>query len=204
MTQVKICGLTREEDVAAACELGAAVLGFNFVADSPRRISVSRARVLGAWVRPGVLRAGVFTSEDRDEIARAVGEVPLDVAQLHRRVTREDVERLPAAVIPAVRVEAGRGGLPEPAVLARCRSILWDSSGGRGRVADWTLVEDAGPLAVPVFLAGGLDPENVGDVIRRLRPAGVDVASGVESAPGVKDRCKLERFFEAVKEADSG
>jgi phosphoribosylanthranilate isomerase len=107
-------------------------------------------------------------------------------------------------VVPAVRLEDGRGGLPSPEILARCRSILWDSSGGKGRVADWSLVEAAGPVSVPVYVAGGLDAGNVGEVIRRLRPAGVDVASGVESRPGIKDRRRLERFFEAVREADRG
>jgi phosphoribosylanthranilate isomerase len=202
MTAVKICGLTREEDVEAAAELGAEILGFNFVTSSPRRISVSRARALAAAAPVDILRAGVFTTEDRREIARTVGEVPLQVVQLHRRVTPEDVEALPAAVMPAVRIEEGRAGLPPADILARCRSVLWDSSAGMGRAPDWSLIEDAAALPVPVFVAGGLDPENVGEVIRRLRPSGVDVASGIESAPGIKDRRKLERFFAAVREAD--
>ncbi len=204
MTQVKICGLTREEDVAAACELGAAILGFNFAPGSPRRISAARARTISGAAPAGVLRAGVFTDAGRDEIARAADEAGLQIVQIHRQVTLEDVEELPAQVVPAVRTEAGRGGLPPAAVLARCRSVLWDSSGGRGRVADWGLVEEAGALPVPVFVAGGLDADNVGEVIRRLRPAGVDVASGVEIAPGIKARGRLERFFEAVREADRG
>ncbi len=202
MTEVKICGLTREEDVAAACELGAAILGFNFVPGSPRRIAAARARAIAAMAPAAALRAGVFAAAGREEIERVVAEVGLQIVQLHRPVTAEDVEGLRARVVPAVRMEAGRDALPDAAVLARCRSVLWDSSGGRGRVADWSLVEGAGPMPVPVYVAGGLDPDNVGDVIRRLRPAGVDVASGVESAPGVKDRAKLERFFEAVREAD--
>jgi len=202
MTAVKICGLTREEDVEAAAELGAEILGFNFVASSPRRVSVSRARALAAAAPTDILRAGVFATEDRTEIARTAEEGSLQVVQLHRRVTREDVETLPAAVMPAVRIEEGRASLPPADILARCRSILWDSSVGRGRVPDWSLIESPAALPVPVFLAGGLDPENVGDVIRRLRPSGVDVASGIESAPGIKDRRKLERFFAAVREAD--
>jgi len=204
MTEVKICGLTREEDVAAACELGAAILGFNFVKGSPRRISVARARAIAAAAPPETLRAGVFADVPREEIARAIEGAGLQIVQLHRRVSSEDVRELSAQIVPAVRLEAGRGGLPDASVLARCRAVLWDSSGGRGRVADWSRVEEAGPLPVPVHVAGGLDPDNVGEVIRRLRPAGVDVASGVESAPGVKDRGKLERFFEAVREADRG
>jgi len=204
MTAVKICGLTRAEDVTAAVALGAAILGFNFVESSPRRISWSHARELAAAIPSGIPRAGIFAEGPRSDIARAIAEAGLQIVQVHRSLTREDVEELEAAVIPAVRVEAGRAGLPPAEVLTKCRALLWDSSGGRGREPDWTLVEEAGPLPVPVFLAGGLDPDNVGDVIRRLRPAGVDVASGVERAPGIKDRGKLERFFQAVREADRG
>ncbi len=204
MTEVKICGLTRAEDVAAACELGAAILGFNFVPSSPRRISAARARAIGAAAPPETLRAGVFDDAGPEEIARAIDQADLQIVQLHRRVTSEDIDALSDRVVPAVRMEAGRGGLPPEEVLARCRWVLWDSSGGRGLAADWDMVDRAGPLPVPVYVAGGLDPENVRDVIRRLRPAGVDVASGVESAPGIKDRRKLERFFQAVREADGG
>jgi phosphoribosylanthranilate isomerase len=202
MTAVKICGLTREEDVAAACELGASILGFNFAAGSPRRISIERAREICAAAPRHVARAGVFATESRDVVARAVREVALRVVQLHRRISGEDLEGLEADVVPAVTVEAGRAGLPPREVLARCRAVLWDSSSGRGLAPDWATLERVGPLPIPTFIAGGLDPDNVGAAIRRLRPYGVDVASGVESAPGVKDRGKLERFFEAVLDAD--
>jgi phosphoribosylanthranilate isomerase len=202
MTEVKICGLTRSEDVAAACELGASILGFNFAASSPRRLTIGRAREISAVAPAHVLRAGVFATESRDEVARAVREVALQLVQLHRPVLENDLGELGAGVVPAVLVEAGREGLPPEGILARCRAVLWDSSVGRGRSPDWAALERAGALPVPTFVAGGLDPENVGEVIRRLRPAGVDVASGVESAPGVKDHRKLERFFEAVREAD--
>lgn len=204
MTAVKICGLTRAQDVAAAAELGAAILGFNFVEASLRRISTALGRELVGSAPEGVLRAGVFAEAGRTEVGRTIAALGLQVVQLHRTVTRDDVETLGAGIMPAIRLETGRAGLPPSDVLARCRGLLWDSSAGQGRVADWALVETAGPLPVPVFVAGGLDADNVGDVIRRLRPAGVDVASGVERAPGIKDRGKLERFFEAVREADRG
>ncbi len=202
MTCVKICGLTRGEDVAAACELGAEILGFNFVASSPRRLTIARAREISSEAPPGVLRAGVFATESNDEVGRAVQEVALSIVQLHRPIRGEDLEGLDVGVVPAVPVEAGRAGLPPAPILARCRAVLWDSSAGRGRPPDWTVLERVGLLPVPAFVAGGLDPDNVGEVIRRLRPHGVDVASGVESAPGIKDRRKLERFFEAVRRAD--
>lgn len=202
MTQVKICGLTRPEDVAAACELGAAILGFNFVAESPRRLTLERAREIASEAPAGLVRAGVFATEPRDEIARLAREVDLQVVQLHRPVRADDLDAFGAEVVPAVPVETGRDGLPADRILARCRAVLWDSSTGRGRTPDWAALERIGPLPVPVFVAGGLDPENVGEIVRRFRPDGVDVASGVESAPGIKDRRKLERFFAAVREAD--
>ena len=202
MTLVKICGLTREEDVAAACELGASILGFNFVAGSPRRVTPRRARAISASVPAGVVRAGVFAEGAREEIAKAVRDAALRIAQLYYPVALGDLETLGAEVVAVVPVEAGAGGLPPTPILERCRAVLWDSSEGRGRPPDWSILERVGPLPVPTFVAGGLDPDNVGEVIRRLRPDGVDVASGVESAPGVKDRARLERFFQAVREAD--
>ena len=202
MTAVKICGLTRTEDVAAACELGASILGFNFVAASPRRLTVERARAISAETPASVLRAGVFATETREQVGQTVREVRLQVVQLHRPVRAEDLQELGAGVVAVVPVEAGAGGLPPASILARGHAVLWDSSEGRGRHPDWTALERVGRLPVPSIVAGGLDPENVGEVIRRLRPDGVDVASGVENAPGVKDRRKLERFFQAVREAD--
>ena len=202
MTAVKICGLTREEDVAAACELGASILGFNFVASSPRRVSAARARAIGEAAPTHVLRAGVFATEPRNEVACAVREVSLGIVQLHRAVCSDDLEAFGARIVAAIPVEAGPGGLPPVEILRRCRAVLWDSSAGRGRSPDWTALMSFGRLPIPSFLAGGLDADNVGEVIRRLRPDGVDVASGVEISPGIKDRRKLERFLEAVREAD--
>src|SRR6185436_15412429 len=94
MTEVKICGLTRSEDVLAACELGASILGFNFVAASPRRLSIGRAREISAAAPATVLRAGVFATESRDEVVRAVREIALQLVQLHRPVCEEDLEGL--------------------------------------------------------------------------------------------------------------
>ncbi len=197
MTAVKICGLTRREDVEAAVALGADLLGFNFVESSPRRISLERARELAAGVPPEARRVGVFAEESRAAIASAIAEAELDLVQLHRHVTTDDLAWCRVPIIAAV------AGEPPPRnVLERLFAILWDSSTGRGAVGDWSLLASRRALPVRQFLAGGLDPDNVGDAIRRLRPEGVDVASGVESAPGIKDADRLERFFAAVREAD--
>jgi phosphoribosylanthranilate isomerase len=202
MTAVKICGLTRAEDVAAACALGAAYVGFNFAAASPRRVTLEAARDLAAASAPGVLRVGVFVAEDAEAIARAVQAARLDLVQLHRRLTEEDVVASPVPIIAVARPSGGAFAVPRHDLLVRCHAVLFDPSEGTGAPLDPARIEEAS-WPVPVLVAGGLTPETVGEVIRRLRPAGVDVASGVESAPGVKDRARLEAFFGAVKEADS-
>jgi len=202
MTAVKICGLTRPEDVEAACALGAAYVGFNFVASSPRRTTRLHARDLKSICPPGVLRVGVFADEDWALIRGAVGMLELDLVQLHRRLTEEEVASSPVPVIAVARPSGGSFAVPRHDILVRCHAVLFDPSEGSGTALDPDRIEEAS-WPVPVIVAGGLTPDTVGDVIRRLRPAGVDVASGVESAPGVKDRGKLERFFAAVREADA-
>jgi len=200
-TAVKICGLMRSEDVKLACELGAAYVGFNFAAGSPRRLDLDRAGELADAVSPGVLRVGVFRGEDLATIRSAVERCRLELVQLHRRLTVEDIARLPVPVLGVARMEGGALRAPAPDLLSRCHALLVDPSEGTGTELDVALVDSSG-WSVPIFLAGGLTPENVGATVRRLRPAGVDVATGVESAPGVKDPARLERFIAAVEEAD--
>lgn len=205
MTDVKICGLTREEDVRAACELGAAYVGFNFSARSARRVPSGQARRLAA-AAPRARRVGVFVDESYDDISRAVGEASLDLVQIHRPLTAEDLARVGVPVLAVA--HAGRAEeVPPAALLERCAGILFDSTspaapGGTGVVFDWSeLTGRSWP--VPLFVAGGLDASNVRESIARTRPAAVDVASGVEASPGVKDRAKLEKFFAAVRDADA-
>jgi phosphoribosylanthranilate isomerase len=202
MTAIKICGLTRAEDVVVACGLGAAYVGFNFAAASPRRIAPATARELASACMPGVLKVGVFMDEDAGTIARAVEAGSLDLVQLHRRLTEEDVEASPVPVIAVARSSGGAFAVPRREILVRCHAVLFDPSEGAAVPIDPARIEEAS-WPVPALVAGGLTPETVGAVIRSLRPAGVDVASGVESTPGVKDRGKLERFFVAVREADA-
>jgi phosphoribosylanthranilate isomerase len=208
LTEIKICGLTRPEDVALACELGARWLGFNFAAESPRRVGLDRARelALASLASPGTGRVGVFVRESLDEIRGAVDAASLDAVQLHRELRPEDLDEIPRPVFAVVRVAGAPLDVPGPVFLERCRALLFDAAvpsanGGTGRAFDWSLLEGR-RWPVPFFLAGGLTPENVGAAVARLRPAGVDVASGVESAPGIKDRARMRRFFEAVREAD--
>lgn len=205
MTDVKVCGLTREEDVRAACALGAAYVGFNFSALSPRRVPPARARSLAAAAR-GALRVGVFVDESYREIEGAVADVPLDLVQIHRPFVADDLKHVGARMLAVVR--AGRDEeIPSADLLRRCAGILFDSStdtggGGTGVPFDWSLL-DGRSWPVPLFVAGGLHAANVADAISRTRPTAVDVASGVEASPGVKDLAKMELFFAAVREADA-
>jgi phosphoribosylanthranilate isomerase len=206
MTHVKICGLTRRQDVELACALGAAFVGFNFAAVSPRRVSLAAARDLARVTGPGVARVGVFVRESRMEIEEAIDAAALDCVQIHRRLSAEDLEWMRRPVIAVERVSS-RGIEAAPAgLLEKCRSVLLDTSsdrpGGAGIPFDWDVLAGR-TWPVPLILAGGLDAGNVGGAIARVRPSAVDVASGVESSPGVKDERRMKEFFEAVRLADA-
>ena len=206
MTDVKICGLTREPDVVEACNLGAAYVGFNFSTASRRRVTAEQARRLAAAVSGAARRVGVFVDEGYSEIEDAVSAASLDLVQLHRTLRAEDLSRIPRPVLAVA--HAGREEeIPPGALLDRCAGLLFDTDvaglpGGTGVPFDWYLVEGR-TWPVPLFVSGGLRPENVEESIRRTRPSAVDVASGVESAPGVKDAARMRRFFEAVSRADA-
>ncbi|MDQ5856856.1 MAG: phosphoribosylanthranilate isomerase [Acidobacteriota bacterium] len=154
----------------------------------------------------GALRVGVFVDETYLHIEEAVFEASLDLVQIHRPLTAQDLRYVRVPVLAVA--HAGRDDeIPPRELLERCAGILFDSSsadatGGTGVPFDWTLLEDRA-WPIPVFVAGGLHPGNVGDSITRTRAAAVDVASGVEASPGVKDHAKMERFFAAVREADA-
>ena len=206
MIDVKICGLTRPQDVEMACALGAAYLGFNFAAVSPRRVSLPAARRLAAAAGPGAAKVGVFVEESQAQIREAIEAAGLDLVQIHRPLREIDLE-LPRPVLAVARLRNGSAALPEETLLARCRFVLFDASlpdrpGGTGTTLDWNALAGR-RWPVPLMLAGGLDAENVAAAIARVRPAAVDVSSGVESSPGVKDEEKMRLFVEAVRRADA-
>lgn len=200
-TRVKICGLTRDEDVRAAVTIGADAIGFVFT-ESPRRVSIETAIRLSSYVPEGVLRVGLFLDQDRFEIDQVVSSVPLDVLQFHGSETEQDCSNYGLPWLKAVAVEnagsAKQAELDYPGALG----LLLDSHapgqrGGSGHVFDWSL---SSPLSKPVWLAGGLHADNVGEAIRSVRPYAVDVSSGVESAPGIKDANRIAAFIKAVRE----
>ena len=200
-TRVKICGVTRLEDALAAARLGADALGFNFWPGSKRFLAPAAARAIVDRLPPFVTPVGVFVNQPEEAIRRAAEESGVRVLQLHGDEPPELCARLPLPVVKAVRVAAA----PSLATLQayRVAAFLLDSPsagfGGSGATFDWSLAEGVAGLG-PLILAGGLTPDNVAAAVRRVRPYAVDVASGVESAPGVKDAVRMARFIAAARE----
>lgn len=204
---VKICGLTRAEDAALAARLGADAIGLVLGAESLRRIELARARELAAAARAersDVTVFGLFVNALADEVARAVETVPLDAVQLHGDESPEDVAALAARLPDCIVMKAVR--VRDAADIASltgygCKVFLLDAyapgkgpRGGRGETFDWSLAAEAAK-SHRIILAGGLTPDNVAGAIERAQPFMVDVSSGVESAPGVKDAEKLRAFI---------
>jgi len=198
--RVKVCGLTRPEDAAAAEAAGADALGVIFAARSRRRVDVARARRVLDAAGPFVARVGVFVDAAPDEVLAAVAGARLTAVQLHGR---EDVATVAAiaAHVPVVRARSwaavqADGGLD----LGAATALLVDGPDpGSGVAFDWTAAAPTLAAAPRWILAGGLTPENVAQAIAHARPYAVDVASGVEAAPGVKDPVKLRAFVAAVR-----
>jgi phosphoribosylanthranilate isomerase len=199
---VKICGVTTEEDALLAVAMGADAVGFNFVPSSPRFLAVSRAADIAKRLPPEILTVGIFRNEAPERVVDLVHQAGLKAAQLHGHESPDD-SRWVRARVP-ITIKVFPGGDPE---LARATAfgadiVMLDSaSPGSGQVFDWSLAEGA-PSGLRILLAGGLTPDNVAEAIDRVRPWGVDVASGVESAPGVKDPTLVRRFVRAAKAAE--
>jgi len=191
--KVKICGITRAEDAQLAIELGADYLGFIFVRESPRYVTPERALECGGNAS-AFQRVGVFRNAHPEEILRTVEAAKLDLVQIHGTFLRHPppANRQPPPVIQAFHV---RDTLPDATTDADY--ILFDTGGGTGRTFDWNLLATY-PRTKPFFLAGGITPENVASAIAKTNPYAIDVASGVESRPGIKDPDKLKRLFEAI------
>ncbi len=205
MVSVKICGLTEAGGVAAAVEAGARYLGFVFFPKSPRDISPDRAAALAGQVPVGIAKTGLFVDPDDAQLDRVLQQVPLDLIQLHGAESPARVAEVRALTgLPVMKAV----GVAEPSDL----DLLWDYGlvadmllidakppkgavlpGGNGLAFDWRLLAGR-QILKPWLLAGGLTPENVHEAIRLTRAPGVDVSSGVESAPGVKDPDRIRRF----------
>jgi phosphoribosylanthranilate isomerase len=199
MTQVKICGITRVEDARIAADYGADYLGFIFVPTSPRYIEPEVAAEIAAAVR-GPKYVGVFRDCSVDEVHRVCVRSGIDLVQFHGAECDEEIHALGMPAIKAYRVGET---LPDTNAHPSADYVLFDTfdaarDGGTGRRFDWSLLAMY-PRTKPFFLAGGIAPENVAAAISLVRPHAIDVSSGVESAPGVKDREKLRILFERVR-----
>jgi phosphoribosylanthranilate isomerase len=208
VTLLKICGLTREDDALYCAEQGVDFLGFIFVPDSKRFVEPERAAQIAAAVRSRNGRAprlvGVFRDASPEFIRDTVSLVGLDLVQCHGDETDEDLQRLP---VPAIQVFRMADRMPDTSIGASAQWLLFDTyddrhSGGTGRRFDWSLLGEWS-RDKPFFLSGGINAENVAGAIRLVRPDAIDIASGVESAPGIKDRERLDRVFAEVKGASS-
>jgi len=198
MTRVKICGITRPEDAQLAARLGAWAVGFVFWPQSPRAIDVASARAIVANLPPLVAAVGVFVNEAPERIDEIAGTVGLSAVQLHGDEPPDVVARVGARVIKAVTLEDADALERWPDRV----TLLIDAHdparrGGTGQTVDWSAAARIARVR-PIVLAGGLRPENVADALRAVAPAAIDVSSGVESAPGIKDAVRMRAFFDAV------
>jgi phosphoribosylanthranilate isomerase len=197
---VKICGITRVQDADLAVELGATALGFIFWPGSPRFIAPNDARDIVQRLSAKVTTVGVFVNEPVELVRQIMDVAGLDVAQLHGAESPEYCRQLRPAPIKALAMKNGdflTVGEFDPDVL-----ILLDAHdparhGGTGRTIDWSAARKVA-ISRPAILSGGLNAENVGAAIVSVEPYGIDVSSGVESSPGVKDAARLRSFFEAL------
>jgi len=202
--KVKICGITNPADGQAAVEAGADLLGFIFWESSPRNMTVEKVTDIARQLPPPVVKVGVFVNPAAELVMRTIAQCGLNLLQFHGDEPPEFCTQFGVMSMKAFRVRDA-GSL---AALPKYPTDAWlldtyapDKAGGTGETFNWELAVEARKLGKPIFLAGGLTPENVADAVRRVRPFAVDVSSGVESGPGKKDAAKVRNFIAAAKQA---
>jgi len=200
--RIKFCGMTRREDLLAASELGADSVGLVFVPGTPRHLDLARARELLRGCPPLISRVGVFADEDPMRVRRVRDELGLSAVQLHGSESPGHCAAVGGPLIKVFRVSEGW----DSSALDRydCEACLLEAAapGADGKAPfDWERFRGGFP-GRRIILAGGLTPQNVAQAVRSVRPYGVDVSRGIESAPGVKDPRRMEAFLEAVREAE--
>jgi len=208
-TRIKICGITREEDLAAAVAAGADALGFVFYAPSPRHVALERAAQLMAQVPAFVTKVGLFVNESAQTVRFVLAQTPLDLLQFHGDEDAAYCSQFGRPWIKAARMKPGFDLLEYASLFAGAPGVaglLLDAHvegyGGGGETFDWSLIPQSLPL--PVILSGGLHPGNIAEAVRAVRPWAVDVSSGVEAARGIKDAQKITEFIAGVRDADAG
>lgn len=203
-TRIKICGITREDDLESAVSLGADALGFVFYPPSPRCLTSQRAAELVRLVPPFVTSVGLFVNEDAAVVHRVIKAVPLQLLQFHGEEDAAYCAQFGLPYIKAARVKPGLDLVEYAASFPDARGLLLDahvdSYGGAGKTFDWSLIPKRLPL--PLILSGGLHAGNVAAALSAIRPWAVDVSSGVESASGIKDAQKIAEFIAGVRSTD--
>lgn len=202
MTRVKICGMTRPEDARAASAAGADAVGLVFWPGSPRCVTLEQAAAIVGVLDPFVTVVGVFVDQPVPDVSLLVRRLGLAAIQLHGDEDAAAYAGLGCRVLKAVGVDAAfeperLAGWPA-AVVPLLDAADRERRGGTGRRVDWALASRAAALR-PIVLSGGLTPETVGEAIRVVRPAAVDVSSGVEETPGIKSAARMARFIDAVR-----
>ncbi len=204
-TRIKICGITRQEDLACAVACGADAIGLVFYPPSPRYLDPARAAELVGRLPPFVTTVGLFVNAPADSVRAVLAKLPLQLLQFHGDEEEAYCSSFGLPYIKAARVKPGLDLLEYATSFASARALLLDahvdSYGGSGKTFDWSLIPADLPL--PLVLSGGLHPGNVAAAMAAVAPWAVDVSSGVEAAPGVKDAEKIARFIAEVRLADA-
>jgi phosphoribosylanthranilate isomerase len=202
-TRIKICGITRTADARAAAAAGADAIGLVFYPPSPRFLSAERAREIRDALPPFVQTVALFVNADAAQVSQVIGSVHPAMLQFHGEESPEFCRQFGLPYVKACRVKRGVPALEYLRPFSGAAAWLFDSHvpeyGGVGESFDWSLVPATDK---PVILSGGLSQANVAEAVRRVRPWGVDVSSGVESAKGIKDAGKIAAFIAEVRNAD--
>ena len=204
-TRVKICGFTRPEDARAAVLLGADALGLVFYPASPRNVTIEQAQAIVSVLPPFATVVGLFVDEAPGRVREILGRVRIDLLQFHGEESPEYCEGFGRPYIKAIRMKPGTDLMRFASDYRKASGLLLDAydsgaKGGTGTSFDWAMIPVDCPF--PVILAGGLSPANAGEALRGVRPYGLDVSSGVETAKGIKDIQKMAAFLKEVYEFD--
>ena len=206
MTRIKCCGMTRIGDALLAARLGADAIGLVFSARSKRQVTLAQAREIVVALPPFVATVALFMDDEASLVRQVLDEVRPTLLQFHGDESDGWCAQFGHPFLKAIAMGEGAAALPRLRDYPHATGLLLDGhaageAGGSGKAFDWSLLP--GGLAQPLILAGGLHAGNVGDAVRTARPWAVDVASGVESAPGIKDPARLEAFIRAVRTVDA-
>ena len=200
-TRIKICGIKHLDDALKAVECGADAIGLIFVEKSPRYASFTDARVISESLPPFVTVVGLFMDPSEEKVREALKVVPLNLLQFHGDETPEFCEQFGIPYIKVLKMRENVNVVAFAQEYPNAAGILLDTyskaGGGSGQTFDWNLIPDDVPL--PLILAGGLNPDNVASAVEMVKPYAVDVSSGVESEPAIKDHKKIEQFIKEVQ-----